>query len=290
MIRGGRDVTREPGQSWCPKTFRRFVKHVATSTGPAEIVTDAGPGFIKALGNREGPHVLACEWVGTKLAAWLGLRTFDMAIMTVTEDDEIPLGHGKVAQPGPAIVTRTERRREWDGQAISLQEIDNPDDIAGLVVFDTWVRNCDRHPADLARRKPNMDNVFLSEDGASPGRVVLKAIDHTHCFDHGGELGAKLRRVDRVKDEGLYGLFPAFREFITQDGVKAWADNLRRIDHEHVVALVASIPQEWEVPSPAREALLEFICRRAGFVAESIIGKIFPQGEFDFENGEGGET
>ena len=43
--------------------------------------TDAGKGYLKALGGPEGPHTLACEWVATQLARWFGLSTFDFAIL-----------------------------------------------------------------------------------------------------------------------------------------------------------------------------------------------------------------
>ena len=37
-----------------------------------------------------------------------------------------------------------------------------------LVLLDTWLRNCDRHPLDPTKREPNRDNVFLSREGAPP--------------------------------------------------------------------------------------------------------------------------
>jgi len=54
---------------WEPTTYVRFERAHETSTGVARILTDAGPAFIKPLGNRESPHVLASGWVTTKLAA-----------------------------------------------------------------------------------------------------------------------------------------------------------------------------------------------------------------------------
>lgn len=46
--------------------------------------TDEGEGFLKTLGNSEGPNVLACEWIGTLLADWFGLRTLEHSIIWVT--------------------------------------------------------------------------------------------------------------------------------------------------------------------------------------------------------------
>ena len=69
----------EPEIPWPPTTFRRFAKTIKSSTAVARIVTDAGPAYIKALGNPQGPHALACDLVGARLARWFGLQTFEEA-------------------------------------------------------------------------------------------------------------------------------------------------------------------------------------------------------------------
>lgn len=105
------------------------------------------------------------------------------------DEDEIPLAGGGRAQPGPAFITRTEPGLSWGGDLATLEKIANPEDIAKLVVLDTWIRNCDRHrPAPNARR--NRDNVFLAwRTGSVPG-LQLKAIDHTHAFTCGKDFDA----------------------------------------------------------------------------------------------------
>ena len=61
--------------AWRPTTIRRFIESIPTSTNVTRVDTDAGEGFLKPLGNPEGPQVLACDLVGTLLAEWLGLPT-----------------------------------------------------------------------------------------------------------------------------------------------------------------------------------------------------------------------
>lgn len=58
------------GDAWHPTIVRRFIESYPTSTNVARVDTDAGEGFLKPMGNPEGPHVLACELVGTMLAQW----------------------------------------------------------------------------------------------------------------------------------------------------------------------------------------------------------------------------
>ena len=63
------------------------------------VRTDAGDGYLKAMGNPAGEHALACELVGTQLAAWFGLPVFDFAIIQVTAADELPFAKGGFACP-----------------------------------------------------------------------------------------------------------------------------------------------------------------------------------------------
>src|SRR5436309_15295437 len=80
---------------WLPTIVRHVDKAYRTAADTVRVTTDAGPGFLKALGNHGGPHLLAAEWLGTHLAQWLGLVTFDFALISVTPDDESSLLHGQ---------------------------------------------------------------------------------------------------------------------------------------------------------------------------------------------------
>lgn len=277
-----------PAKIWQPTRFVRFVRALDTSMGTAEIVTNVGRAYIKAMGNRQGPQQLACEWVGTQLARWFGLPTFDFAILPLDETDEIPFHRGGTAQPGPAFVTRAERGHPWGGSTDELAILVNPGDVARLVVFDTWTLNCDRHPPDLTVRKSNYDNVFLSEEQAPAGQFRLIAMDHTHCFTCGRDLNERTAPIDRIKDERLYGLFPGFVPLVRERRavVEHAAQRLRRFDHSVCRTIVGSIPTEWDVSAEARTGLCELICQRAGFVADNVVPWLAPtcwrQEELDF--------
>ncbi len=167
--------------AWQPTTVRRFIKGFPSSAYAALVETDIGQGYIKCMGGPEGPHSLASEWVATQLAAWFGLSTFDYAIIQLDESDEIPfidkngnrVGHGVI---GPAFITRAEPGETWGGKTRQLKKLVNPQDIARLVVFDTWLLNCDRYsfPGGNQAGKPrvNRNNVFLSEE-APEGQLLL---------------------------------------------------------------------------------------------------------------------
>lgn len=262
--------------TWRPKTFLRFEDALDTSMGTARIVTDAGAAYIKALGNRQGPHPLACEWVATQLAEWFGLATLDYALLTIdASEDEIPFRRGGRATSGTAFVTRAIQGHTWGGTTEELDGLVNPEAISRIVVFDTWTRNCDRFPPDLTQRRPNYDNVFLADPAAGvAAQPRLIAIDHTHCFTCGRDLDAKVAKVQWVKDDRLYGLFPGFVPKVRGDEVDAAIARLHQLEETFVAAVVATVPADWEVKEPARKALVDLICRRAEFVAGNVLDKV----------------
>jgi hypothetical protein len=56
-----------------------------------------GTAYVKVLGNKEGPHMLASEWVGTSLAQWFGLRVPDFAIIQLPPEACFKLPDGRPA-------------------------------------------------------------------------------------------------------------------------------------------------------------------------------------------------
>src|SRR5690349_12342350 len=156
---------------WQPTEFVRFEQIIGTSTSPARVLTDAGHAYLKAVNNPMGPHALVREFVGTSLARWMGLDTFDFAFMSLTVTDEIRLSNGEFAAPGTAFVARAAGMggHSWDGTKEALGLLDNPEAISHLVALDTWLCNPDRCPPPSRERKPKPENVFFSPDGASDG-------------------------------------------------------------------------------------------------------------------------
>ena len=260
-----------PPTNWNPTRLMAVAGSVDTSTGATEVTTDAGCAFIKPMGNRQGPHVLATDWVGTHLAKWLGLATFDVAILMLTADDTFPLPRGFTAHPGPAFATRAQKGEPWGSTGLQLDTIVNPEDVTRLVIFDTWTLNCDRHHYDLSARRSNPDNVYLSSEGVKSGQRRLIAMDHGLCFIRSGEdISPKLSHIGKVQDSNVYGLFPEFRKRLRQDIIEQCISRLRNMDLETAVAIIESIPKEWDVTRESRRAWSELIHRRAGFVAANF--------------------
>jgi len=265
----------EPG--WNPTCIRRVAKTYPSGSEVVEVVSDAGPGFAKFLGNKEGPHVLACEWIGTRLAALLGLPVFDYAVFEYDGVPEIELASGCVAQAGPAWITRKEEGHPWSGEEEDLKLLANPEDLAGLVVLDTWILNCDRHCPEP--RRINRNNVFLARREHSHDSLTLVVMDYTHAFTCGRALTQKLAGIDRVKSDDIYGLFPEFRKWMTAQHMQAVCDRLARISDSAIREVVDGTPDAWLEDLPLREAVERFLTGRRDYLAPDLTTRIFPQTE-----------
>lgn len=254
---------------WQPTRLLRLVQTHDTSMGTTQWKTDATFAFVKTLGNRAGEHALASEYVASALASWFGLTVPDFAIVSLPDDLCYPLPRGAKAEPGPAFASRLVEGRTWGGSADELHALVNPEDVTGLVVFDTWVRNRDRYPPNIATRKANYGNVFLA-DVEKPEGVRLCAIDHTHCFDNEEEFTKRLLDIDRVKDDRTFGLFPPFSPFITPSRLHDCRVKLLTLQRRDVDGIIDLIPSEWQVDTEQKANLAELILRRATYIADRI--------------------
>jgi len=258
---------------WQPTFIVRQENALKTSTRTIKVVTDQGSGYLKALGNPEGPHVLACDLVGTWLAGWFGLPTFEFALIDVKEEYGLTFHGGAKASPGPAFITKYDPGETWGGAERQLDQLTNVHDITRLVIFDTWTLNRDRYAPEGNRI--NRDNVFLSEE-APAGQFLLRAMDHSHCLTCGKPLSPKLGHIDQIQDERIYGLFPEFRAKLDPSVAQDAVQHLGQFRKSDAESVTQAIPKEWDVEQPARDALVQFLVSRAAFLAGSIIDKLCP--------------
>lgn len=255
---------------WQPTRVRWVVQQIESSTGAVRVETDQGQAYAKLLGNKEGAQALFCDLVGTRAAAWLGLPTFSVAIVDVDVAELVTFEDGSTSQAGPAFVAKAEDGTTWGGRTDELDLIENKAALAGLIVLDTWLLNCDRFRSSEHGLRRNTRNVFLSAQGASKGKWRLVAMDHTHCFTCGHPLTKAIRNIGRTKDERLLGHFPEFKPHLTNEDIRAYAGRLRGFQAADARGLLSSIPREWAPLAETQDALVDFLTDRAGFVADNI--------------------
>ena len=253
---------------WQPtKIVNVLDNDVGTSTSPVIVLTDKGVGYFKAIENKEGTDALAREFVGTALASWFGLSTFAYCLFDFDGKYEMVLDDGRRVNSGIGFMTKKETGPVWNKTKAMLDNVVNKDDITRLVCFDTLVRNPDRHCIHNRKSCTNSTNVFLAL--TKKNQFTLKAMDFTHAFP--GRLDSTIDNEKNVNDKGIYGLFPEFVDFLKKDVAIAACAKLRKVRDETVRQYVEAIPGSWNISMDTREAWIQFIVKRAVFVANNFL-------------------
>lgn len=257
--------------NWKPTKIKDYIYTVSSSSRTAFIETDCGRAYLKAINNPEGRHILACDWLGTLLAREFGLATFDAAILDIQKDDVILMDASSQASPGPAFVTRAEEGIVM-GTVRSISNVVNIGDIPKIIVFDTWIRNCDRYAPGMRKGAPrsNADNLFLSRETPEKDVFLLKAIDHGHILTCGRPLSPQLAHIEFVQEPKLYGLFPFFLGSVTAEDIDREAKRLKDIRPQFWQTILRHLPIEWDVSDKTKQAIDQFLSDRATFLIKRI--------------------
>lgn len=266
------------GLNWQPTLVNRVIDTLATATRVAKVKTDAGNAFLKGMGNPAGNQSLAMELVGAELATQLGLFVPDFAILELT-DIEVPmLDRGRMSF-GPAFVSREVKCITSDGSPHLVARLRDPDELALLVMFDTWIRNLDRcPPPDYYDPKPRFDNLCYTPDDR---KLKLMVIDHSHCFVE-GELELEIGSAEFVDDSRVYGCFPEFEEYINEQRLRRAADKIVSIDVAAITEIMNSIPLAWGPTQSVRKVWVDQIAARQQRIPDVVIGQLVSQVRMEF--------
>lgn len=261
------------GQNYKPTKILREIERFNTSTRPAKVATDDGNGFIKGITNPAGRAALVSELVAAELACWYGLKVPDFAIVPTCQIDIVMVNRGGLIEP-PVFISKEVIGEPRDFGGEFLKRLRDHSDIAKLVVFDTWIRNLDRYEVDSGQS--NSDNILYTLSNMTRHKYELVPIDHSHCFTE-MDLTEDTDWGPIVEDAGIYGLFPEFKEYLTAPAVANAVACLRNINIGIVSEIVNSVPSHWHLTAARKEPLIEFICKRAEFVMETISTAILTQ-------------
>lgn len=255
------------GQICQPTEIREEIQLFDTSTRPARVATDSGDGFIKGVGNPQGSVSLVSELVAAELGTWFGLQIPPFAVVAECDIDIPMIGCSGVMGP-PLFFSSAVDGMPRDTSDTFLKRLSNPDDVAKLIIFDTWIRNNDRYVEGAA----NSDNL-LYVTVTKGKKYALVPIDHSHCFVD-IDFDTDLPAPELVIDPNLYGFYPEFEGFVNSNSVAIAVEKLRELDEDFVAQCVNSIPIEWGMNDVSRSNLKEFICDRAKFVVETVSMKM----------------
>ena len=182
--------SRKAVTSWNPTRILSLHRSVGSSTEPVRVETDQGGAYAKFPGNPAGTHTLTCEIIGGLAARFLGLRTFESAVIKVDERELVQFESGQFADAGSVYLSKYWDGMPWDGESETLKEVQNHRDAVGFIVLDTWLQNCDRYRAHGSNPIDRPDNIFLGRAAATGNKAHFEmvAMDHTHIMTCGRAL------------------------------------------------------------------------------------------------------
>lgn len=244
-----------PQGSWRPTEVTRPIAQFHTSTRPVHVDTDRGQALVKAANSPRTANALVCEWIGHRLADEMGLRTFDYAVLPGGYAGELEQEPLDLA--GPLFAVRWVEGDNWSGDARDLDTLAHKEDVAGLILLDTWLRNPDRRSV----RVENKDNVFLEVVG--PARRLV-AMDFSLLLD---VLAIVAGRPATPNDPADYTRFPAFDPCLTPRFCAQMLAAMEAVPRATVDQIIDEIPPGWGVDRATSDVLKEELWKRRDFLA-----------------------
>lgn len=120
----------------------------------------------------------------------------------------------------------------------------------------------------------NLDNVMLALLPKDKRRLV--AMDFSVClYCRGG--GLRSSYDDRlIRDDGVYGMFPAFEPYVSEERLRPFLARLRDAAslRQHLAESVGRIPSQWQVDSRTSTAVTQFLSARASYLADNFLANL----------------
>lgn len=195
------------------------------------------------------PWTLVSEWLCADIASLLGLPIPARRI--------IPF-NGKWL----GFELRSEAKSFQPGME---QNIINSEVIAGMIAFDVWVCNRDRHGGNVLLQRPS--------DGMQ--KYTLSLIDHSHALIGDlPDLIALQEFIERNNDPRCFVMpMPQqLRSVVCSLGdYTSWLIKIEGFDIEQLKATAQAIPTEWIPSQKQLTGLVEFVAHRASNVKSLIL-------------------
>ena len=253
------------------------VEHIRRMRGGAQShllrCSDGEYYVVKFQNNPQGTKILANEFLGSALAARLGLPSPEFAVVNVcedlirnTEEMVVQLGRRQVpCTPGLCFGSRYPSELNPFGRTALrsvynlmpetlLPRIANPDDFAGMLVFDKWTCNCDGRQV-----------IYAETDAVNVYKALM--IDNGFCFN------AHEWNFPDSPLRGLYCREIVYSSVRGMESFEPWLERLaKNIDRSLFGQLGNDIPPEWFGNDMAAiEGLLDQLERRRNRVSELLL-------------------
>lgn len=232
-------------------------------TKPHLFKCDDGKKYVvKLMSNPVGEMILAHEYIANKLATYLGLPVAKGELVylpneLIKKTPEIQISTDQTCPHFgslyyPNVVRPTTEKR--------IKKCANLHQIAGIIVFDHWVRNRDRCS--------NYFNLII-EEGDEQNKLYM--IDHAGCFFSNIRSNKLLREAVDYMDVFWGDLYKEFNQYLRDRKLfLRYIGAIEQFPDDEIQKIVYSTPPEWESDNEELEALAAYLIQRKKNLNEPI--------------------
>lgn len=212
--------------------------------------------MVKAPNNPQGVRVLGNELLGGLALDWLGIEHPATTLVEIRQD-LIAASPGARYSNGQALAGGLAFGSEfWPSEPAGIAPVNslvNRRDIAGVLVFDTWVRNHDGRQYRV-RHAPQ-----------HAGSFEFVVVDQGHCFGPAWTADSLRQEIQNVT------VAPELCP-LKHEEVSPFVERLRSFGRDSAEHLVHQVPAQWAT-NEERAVLAEYLLMRASRTAEVLNGK-----------------
>jgi hypothetical protein len=210
-------------------------------TGPRYVTMTA----IAKHNGPDAPHLVANEYVSMKLGLALELPVVMGAISKSEDEDQLVY-----------LSFRVGAKSEAPPPVIPAHLVaDFPDIAAGLVAFDIWIGNEDRHDRNLAYTRNHQP---------------VAIFDHSHALFRLKQGGGREGLLKRAKLPMVAGRIVP--ELLSDRDLKEWARRIKSVRDETIRRICDSALHHDAFDSDERDALKSFLVYRRDRIDEFVSG------------------
>jgi hypothetical protein len=224
----------------------RSIRTMRGQTRAQLIIAEDGQYVVKYSNNPIGRRVLVNELIASLTLKHLGIRTPNVAFISVDEEvlannPEIGVVAGTYILPPPVGLhfgcryAGSNLTRVYDFLPDKLlPDVINRNDFLGALALDQWVSNADIRQAIFYRK-----NATPLDDGKPNGQWIAEMIDQDSTFD--GQAWAFRNPLPKglYQRPSVYGVNPTMRDF------EPWLERIEGVGAGFFKALLRAIPPQW---------------------------------------------
>lgn len=208
---------------------------------------------VKFLNNRAGSGILANELIAYRLGKCLGLPITPYRIIQITRDlvEMFPVLKSLGIPTGLHLGSLYFEQGTTLSEEVNLILCKNLYHAAGMIVFDHWINNWDRHNA-------GSNLLYL------PDQRKIQMIDHSDAF-FGPDWNTEEFTDDMNKMDVFWGpIYEMFVPFIdSPDPFGHYLSLIEKISEKAIIQAVKGLPKQWDISREDVTALIDFLlCRR----------------------------